>query len=83
MTAEPEPAARRARLAEIERELAHLQYRHNIAMSAFLFEAATALGRSIAELEKERQALAAGLPPAAPPTAETGVVPVLARPRRL
>ena len=77
-------ATKRMRLAEIERELAQLQYRHDIAMSAFLFEEATALGRTIAALDKERQALTADLP-VAPPAAEppSGVVPVLARPRRL
>ena len=77
-------AVKHVRLAEIERELAQLQYRHDIAMSAFLFEEATALGRTIAALDKERQALAAELP-AAPPAAEapSGIVPVLARPRRL
>ena len=69
----------RARLAEVERELALLRYRHDIAMSAFRFEEATALGPAIAALEKERQALAAALPAAEP---ETGVVPVLAQPRR-
>ncbi len=66
------------RLAEIDRELARLCYRHDIAMSAFRFEEATALGAPIAALEKERQALAARLPPAAP---ATGVVPTLATPR--
>jgi len=77
-----EDATRRARLAAIDTELARLQHRHDIAMSAFLFEEATALGRSIAVLDQERQALAAALP--AGPSAEppTGVVPVLARPRR-
>ncbi|MGE5269380.1 MAG: hypothetical protein ACM3JG_06865 [Thiohalocapsa sp.] len=77
----PEIAVRRARLAEIERDLGRLQHRHDIAMSAFLFEEATSLGQEIAALDKARQALAAALPP--PPAAhETGVVPVLARPRR-
>ena len=78
-----------ARLCEIERDIARLQYRHDIAMSAFLFEEATALGRDIAALDRERQALAAELPPpAAEPSeaaggAATGVVPVLERrPRR-
>jgi hypothetical protein len=71
----------RARLAEIERELARLRYRHDIAMSAFRFEEATALGPAIAALERERQALDAALPaPAEPPT---GIVPALTRPRRL
>jgi hypothetical protein len=67
-------AARRARLAELERELARLRYRHDIAMSAFRFEEAMALGPAIAELDKERQALAAILPAAAEPA--TGVVPL-------
>jgi hypothetical protein len=70
---------KQARLAAIERELARLRYRHDIAMSAFRFEDATALGPAIAALEQERQVLVAALPPTEP---ETGVVPVLARPRR-
>ena len=73
----------RARLAEIERELVRLQYRHDIAMSAFLFEEATALGREIAKLDKERRALAALLPASeSKPEAATGVVPQLLSPRR-
>jgi hypothetical protein len=72
-------AARRARLAEIERDLARLRYRHDIAMSAFRFEEATALGPRIAALEKEQQALAAALPPVGEPS--TGVIPTLALPR--
>lgn len=72
--------AKRARLAEIDRELARLRYRHDIAMSAFRFEEATTLGRTIAALEKEHEVLAIGLP--APVAAETGIVPVLARPGR-
>ena len=71
--------APRARLAEIDRDLARLRYHHDIAMSAFRFEEATALGPAIAALEKERQRLAAELPSAEPPT---GLVPSLARPRR-
>ena len=71
--------ARRARLAGIDRDLARLRYRHDSAMSAFRFEEATALGPAIAALEKERDRLAAALPDAEPPT---GIVPVLARPRR-
>ena len=31
-------AAKRARLVEVERELARLRYRYDIAMSAFRFE---------------------------------------------
>ena len=72
-------AAHRTRLAEIDRELARLRYRHDIAMSAFRFEEATALGPAIAALEKERQQLGAALPRTEPPT---GVAPLLARPRR-
>jgi hypothetical protein len=68
-----------ARLAEIDRELTRLRYRHDMAMSAFRFEEATALGPSIAVLEKEREQLAAALPKFEPPT---GIAPVLARPRR-
>ena len=79
MTQTAENTARRNRLAEVEREFARLRYRHDIAMSAFRFEEAAALGPAIAALEQERQALVATLPP--PPT-ETPVVPILARPRR-
>ena len=83
MSAAPASEQKRVRLAEIERELARLQYRHDIAMSAFLFEEATALGRDITALDRERQALAPELPPpVSGPAPETGVVPVLARPRR-
>ncbi len=73
--------ARRARLADIERELARLQYRHDIAMSAFLFEEATGLGHAIAALDTERQALVASLPEPKAAESGIGVVPVLARPR--
>jgi len=71
--------ARRARLAELDRELARLRYRHDDAMSAFRFEEATALGPAIAALEKERELLAAALPQVEPPT---GIAPILVRPRR-
>src|SRR3954447_25212752 len=73
---EPE-TARRARLAEIDRDLTRLRYRHDIAMSAFRFEEATALGPAISTLEQERQRLAAAIPDVEPPT---GIVPVLAHP---
>jgi hypothetical protein len=73
-------SARRDRLAEIDHELGRLRYRHDIAMSAFRFEEATALGPAISALEKERQALAAQLPPRVEPA---GVVPTLATPRAL
>ena len=74
-------AARRARLGDIDRELMRLRHRHDIAMSAFRFEEATALGPAIAALENERQTLAAAIPPAG--AADTGVVPTFARPPRL
>jgi hypothetical protein len=74
-----EEAYRRARLAEIDRDLTRLRYRHDIAMSAFRFEEATALGPAIAALENEKQQLAASLTGTEPPT---GIVPVLAGPRR-
>ena len=77
-------AAKRARLAGVERELARLRYRHDIAMSAFRFEEATALGPAIAELERERQTLGAILPADREPP--IGVVPVLmdrGRPARM
>ena len=77
-------AAQRGRLTEVERELARLRHRHDIAMSAFRFEEATALGPAIAALEQERQMLAAALPARREPP--TGVVPVLTergRPARL
>ena len=73
---------RRGRLGQIEQELARLQYRHDIAMSAFLFEEATAVGREIAALDKERQTLAANLPTAQKAEPPIGIVPQLARPRR-
>jgi hypothetical protein len=74
---------RRPRLAEIERELARLQAEHDVAMSAFKFDEANALQRRIAALEDERRSLVRRLPahsPAVEPP--TGIVPVLARPRR-
>ena len=73
-------AAKRARLAEVERELARLRYRHDVAMSAFRFEEATALGPAIAALEQERQSLAAALPPVEAPQP---AIPVLHRPPRV
>ena len=80
MSAPGEIAAKRARLAEIECELARLRYRHDIAMSAFRFEEATALGPAIAALEAERQAFAGSRPAGREPS--IGVVPaLLLRPR--
>jgi hypothetical protein len=77
-------AASRARLADIDRELGSLQGQHDLAMSAFKFDEANALQRRIVALEDERRAVAATLPVPAPAVEpETGVVPVLTRPRRV
>ena len=79
-----ELAAERARVAAIDRKLANLQAQHDLAMSAFQFDEANALQRRIEALEDERRAVAAALPPrTAAPDPDTGIVPVLARPRRL
>jgi hypothetical protein len=72
-------AAKRARLAAIDRELADLQAHHDLAMSAFKFDEANALQRRIEALEDERRVVSAALPPVAEPP--PGVVPRLARPR--
>jgi hypothetical protein len=77
-----QPPAGQTRLAEIERELALLRHRHDIAMSAFKFEEATALGPAIAALEREQQTLVATTPAASVGEAPTGIVPVLAQPAR-
>ena len=74
---------KRARLAEIDHELARLQAQHDLAMSAFKFDEAGALQRRIAACGTERQALAATLPaPSAGPEPRSGIVPVLTRPAR-
>ncbi len=79
-----ELATKRLRLADSDRELAGLRSEHDLAMSAFKFDEANALQRRIEALEDERQAVAATLPPrSAAPDPDTGLVPVLARPRRL
>lgn len=80
MSESEELAATRARLAEIERELAALQARHDLAMSAFKFDEANAVQRRIGALEDERRAVAASLPePAVPPEPAPADVPALAR----
>jgi len=79
-----ELATKRLRLADIDRELAGLRSEHDLAMSTFQFDEANALQRRIEALEDERRAVAAALPPrSAAPDPDTGLVPVLARPRRL
>jgi hypothetical protein len=79
-----EQHARRLGLADVDRELARRRSQHDIAMSAFQFDEAAALLRTIAALEQQRQALADDLPAAAAPVVEppTGVVPVLNRRRQ-
>jgi hypothetical protein len=74
---------KRPRLADIERELAGLRAQHDVAMSTFKFDDASALQHRIAAREAERRAVIASLPPT-PAAVEppTGIVPVLARPRR-
>jgi hypothetical protein len=80
MTAEFE--AKRQRLAAVERELAGLGARHDLAMSAFKFDEAREVQQAIAVLERERAELVAALPAPAPPSAELPV-PVTIRRRRL
>ena len=80
-----EPMAdQRGRLAMMEGELAVLQARYELAMSAFKFDEANTLQQKIAALEAERRALAAILPsPTLAPEPPTGIVPMLGkRPRR-
>lgn len=62
-----ELATSRARLAELEAKLMWLRHQHDIAMSRFLFEEATTLGPALAALERERDTLAATLPPPVAP----------------
>jgi len=74
---------KRARLAEIDRELGRLRWRHDLAMSAFKFDEASAMQRRIGALNDERRVVAAALPPPQPAAEPPlGVVPALARPRR-
>jgi hypothetical protein len=71
-----------ARLTAVDRELAALGVRHELAMSAFKFDEAREVQQRIARLERERADLAAALPATAPSTA-AAPVPVGIRPRRL
>ncbi|MGH7095404.1 MAG: hypothetical protein ACREFB_17965 [Stellaceae bacterium] len=81
MAAVSDNDTRRVRLAALDTEIARLRYRHDIAMSAFRFEEATAFGAPIAALERERTTLAAALPPAEP-SRPTPPAPLLAPARR-
>jgi hypothetical protein len=74
----------RGRLAMMAGELAVLQERYELAMSAFKFEEANTLQQKIAALEAERRILADTLPPPTLATEPpTGIVPMLGKgPRR-
>ena len=63
--------AKRGRLAAVERELAGLADRHDLAMSEFKFDEAREVQERIAVLERERGELfdALPLPPQPPPAA--------------
>ena len=65
MTAELE--TKRARLAAVERELAELGARHDLAMSAFKFDEVRTVQQRIAVLERERDLLVEALPGLAQP----------------
>jgi hypothetical protein len=65
--------------AAIPAELRRLRTHYERAMSRFKFDEANALQQRIAALEAE---LAASGPPARPAEPPTGIIPVLARPRR-
>jgi hypothetical protein len=74
--------AKRARLAAVEREIAGLGDRHDLAMSAFKFDEAREVQQRIAMLERERGELVDALPaPAEPPPAAPA--PAMVRHRRL
>jgi hypothetical protein len=71
--------AKRERLAVVERELAGLGVRHDLAMSAFKFDEAREVQQRIAALERERAELVNALPAPAPPSP----APAKMRSRRL
>jgi hypothetical protein len=72
--------AKRLRLTAVERELARLGVRRELAMSAFKFDEARQLQQRIAVLEHERAELVAALPvPAPPPSAVPAPVTVQRR----
>jgi hypothetical protein len=73
--------AARARFVALERELTELGARHDLAMSAFKFDAAREVQERITALELERAELEEALPIAVPP-APMGPVPVMVRRRR-
>ena len=63
MTDADDIAAKRARLAALESELAWLKDQYDLAMSAFKFDEAREFHPRIEAAERERLALAEGLPP--------------------
>ncbi len=63
-------AAKRARLAAVETELARLRDQYDLATSAFKFDEARELHARIETSESERRTLAEGLPPQPPITAQ-------------
>jgi hypothetical protein len=72
--------AKRVRLAAVERELAELGTRHDLAMASFKFDEARDVQQRIMVLEQERAELVAALPAAPPPAAAPA--PVVIRSRR-
>jgi hypothetical protein len=58
-----EEAARRARLAAAEHDLARFEAQYDLLMSHFKFDEAKALRPRIEAAERECRALSAGLPP--------------------
>ena len=74
--------AKCARLAAVERELAGLGNRHDLAMSAFKFDEARDVQQQIAVLERERAELVDALPPPAEPSPEAPL-PLRVRRRQL
>jgi hypothetical protein len=74
--------AKCARLAAVERELAGLGNRHDLAMSAFKFDEARDVQQQIAVLERERGELVEALPLPAEPSPEAPP-PVRVRRRQL
>jgi hypothetical protein len=78
MTAELE--AKRARLAAVERELAGLGIRHDLAMSEFKFDEAREVQQRIEVLERERRELIDALPPPPRPPPATPAPRMVRRP---
>ena len=76
MSEPPDIIAKRARLAELAREISRQRYRFDILISAFQFDEAHELGPEIRKLETEHDRLLASLPAPAPEHPEP-VTPVL------